>query len=109
MNTKEIVGGIASEYDDWILWIEKAEVGANAAQIVDEREYVPCTVTKIIALSDYADEDEYSEACDELIGDSTATCTGEIITFDDTFYVEIDACGDTEEYDSIDFNDVDFC
>ena len=58
MNTKEIIGGIASEYDDWILWIEKAEVGANAAQIVDEREYVPCTVTKIIALSDYADEDE---------------------------------------------------
>ena len=32
MSTKVISGGIASEYDDQILWIENTEVGANAAQ-----------------------------------------------------------------------------
>ncbi len=109
MNTKEIRGGYASEYDDQILWIEKTEDGADAAQIVDEREYTPCKITKIIARSEFADEDAYSEACDDLINESTGTATGEIITFDDTYYVEIDAVGDTEEYDSIDFEDVEFC
>ena len=109
MSTKVISGGIASEYDDQILWIENTEVGANAAQIVDEKEYTPCTVTKIIARSKFGDEDEYSEACDEIINDSTATCTGEIVTFDDVYYVEIDATGDAEEYDSIDYDDVEFC
>lgn len=35
MSEKIIVAGIASEYDDQILWIERPEVGATAAQIVD--------------------------------------------------------------------------
>ena len=109
MNSKEVRGGIASEYDDQIIWIEKTEEGAAAAQIVDESSYTPCTITKIIARSDYSDDDEYNDACDEILNDSTATCTGEIVTFEDVFYVEIDAAGDTEEYDQIDFVDVDFC
>ncbi|MCR5803263.1 MAG: hypothetical protein K6G47_03285 [Clostridia bacterium] len=109
MSTKKIEGGIASEYDDQILWISKAEAGADAAQIIDETSYTPCTVTKIISRSDFADEDDYSAACDEIMNDSTATCTGEFVTFDDVYYVEIDSTGEAEEYDSIDFEDVEFC
>ena len=109
MSTKKIEGGIASEYDDQILWISKPEEGAEAAQIIDETSYTPCTVTRIISRSDFADEDEYSTACDEITDDSTATATGEFVTFDDIYYVEIDSTGDAEEYDSIDFEDVEFC
>lgn len=31
------------------------------------------------------------------------------MTMDGVFYVEIDSTGDTEEYESVDFDDVDFC
>ena len=66
MGTKTVIGGIASEYDDQILWIERAEVGADAAQIVDESEYTPCKVTKIISRNDYDSEEEYSDWISEL-------------------------------------------
>ena len=52
MSVKNVSGGYASEYDDQILWIESPEVGADAAQIIDENEYTPCKVTKIIFESD---------------------------------------------------------
>ena len=109
MSTKTISGGIASEYDDQIIWIEKPEVGAAAAQIVDEREFTPCEIIKIVSREDYDSEEEYGAASDELINDSTATCTGEFVTMDGIFYVEIDAVGDTEEYEAVDFDGVDFC
>jgi hypothetical protein len=109
MGTKTVIGGIASEYDDQILWIERAEVGADAAQIVDESEYTPCKVTKIISRNDYDSEEEYSEASDALLDESTAACTGEFVTMDDVFYVELDAAGDTEVFESIEFDGVDFC
>ena len=109
MSTKTVVGGMASEYDDQIIWIERAEVGAAAAQIMDEREYTPCRITKIVSRDDYDSEEEYGEASDALLNESTATCTGEFITMDGVFFVEIDSTGDTEEYESIDFDDVDFC
>lgn len=109
MGTKTVVGGIASEYDDQILWIERPEVGAAAAQIVDEREYTPCKITKIISRDDYDSEEAYAEASDALLDESTAMATGEFMTMDGVFYVEIDATGDTEEYESVDFDSVDFC
>lgn len=109
MSTKIITGGIASEYDDQIIWIENLEVGADAAQIVDEREYTPCKITKIVSRDDYASEEEYSSASDELINDSIATSTGEFVTMDGVFYVEIDSVGDTEEYEVVEFDGVDFC
>jgi len=109
MAGKVISGGYASDYDDFILWVEEPEVGADAAHIVDESEYTPCKVTKVIRRSDYGDEDEYSAASDEIIDQSSATCTGELVTDDDIYYVEIDASGDAEEYDSIDYDDVYFC
>ena len=109
MGIKEINGGIASEYDDQIIWIAKPEEGADAAQIIDESSYTPCKITKIIAHSEFADENEYYDACDEIMNGSTAVATGEIITVDDTYYVEIDATGDTAEYDEIIFDDVTFC
>ncbi|MBR2523360.1 MAG: hypothetical protein IKE53_02840 [Clostridiales bacterium] len=109
MSEKILVAGIASEYDDQILWIERPEVGAAAAQIVDEREYTPCTVTKIVFRNDYGSEEEYSEASDALLEENTAVATGEFITVDGVFFVEIDADGDTEEFESISFDGVDFC
>lgn len=109
MGMKTVEGGIASEYDDQILWIERPEVGANAAQIINESEYTPCTITNIVIRSDYPGEEEYGEACDKMLDESTATCTGEFVTFDDVYYVELDASGDTEEYDGMVFEDVDFC
>ncbi len=109
MSTKNVIGGIASEYDDQILWIERPEVGAAAAQIVDEREYTPCEITKIVSRDDYDSEEAYSAASDELLNESTATCTGEFITMDGVFFVEIDAIGDTEEYETVEFDGVDFC
>ena len=109
MAVKIINGGYASDYDDFVLWIEEAEVGADAAHIADESSYTPCKVTKVIRRSDYDDEDEYSADSDEIIDQSSATCTGELITDEDTYYVEIDAVGDTEEYDSVDYEDVYFC
>ena len=109
VSTKTVIGGMASEYDDQILWIEKPEVGAAAAQIVDEREYTPCKITKIISESDFDSEEEYAEASDALLDESDALCTGEFITMDGAFFVEMDAVGDTEEYESVDFDDVDFC
>ena len=109
VSTKTVIGGIASEYDDQILWIEKPEVGAAAAQIVDEREYTPCKITKIISESDFDSEEEYAEASDELLDESDALCTGEFITMDGAFFVEMDAAGETEEYESVEFDDVDFC
>lgn len=109
MADKIIRGGYASDYDDFILWVEEMETGAGAAHIADESEYTPCKVTKLIRRSDYPDEDEYSAACDEIIDGSCATCTGELTTDDDIYYVEIDADGDTEEYESIDYEDVYFC
>ena len=109
MSTKTISGGIASEYDDQIIWIERPEVGANAAQIVDETEYTPCRITKIVSRDDYDSEEEYGEASDALLDESTATCTGEFITMDGVFFVEIDATGDTEEYEAFDFDDVEVC
>ncbi|MCR5250576.1 MAG: hypothetical protein K6E50_08225 [Lachnospiraceae bacterium] len=109
MGTKTVVGGIASEYDDQILWIERPEVGAEAAQIMDEREYTPCKITKIISRDDYDSEEAYAEASDALLDESTAMATGEFMTMDGVFYVEIDATGDTEEYESVDFDSVDFC
>ena len=109
MNEKTITGGIASEYDDQILWIEKPEIGADAAQIVDDSEFTPCTVTNIIIRSDYADDEEYNAACDALINESTALCTGEFVTFEEIYFVEIDNNGETEVFDSIEYDDVDFC
>ena len=109
MENKTIVGGIASEYDDQILWIEKPEVGADAAQIVDETQFTPCTVTNIVIRSNYDDDEEYNEACDTLLNESSALCTGEFVTFDDVYFVELDNTGDTEEYDSIEYDDVDIC
>lgn len=106
---KEVKGGIAADYGDMILWIENPELGANAAKIEDESEYTPCKITKIIARSEFADDDEYSAACDDICNESVATCTGEVFTFDETYYVEIDAVGDPETYDGIDFDDTDFC
>ena len=98
-----------AEYDDQILWIEKPEVGAAAAQIVDEREYTPCKITKIVSESDFDSEEEYAEASDALLDESDALCTGEFITMDGAFFVEMDAAGETEEYESVEFDDVDFC
>ena len=109
MSTKTVVGGMASEYDDQILWIEKPEVGAAAAQIVDEREYTPCKITKIVSESDFDSQEEYAEASDALLDESDALCTGEFITMDGAFFVEMDAAGETEDYESVDFDDVDFC
>ena len=109
MSTKTVIGGIASEYDDQILWIERPEVGAAAAQIIDESEYTPCKVTKIVFRSDYDSEEEYSEASDALMSESTAACTGEFVTMDEVFYAELDADGESEEYESIEFDGVDFC
>lgn len=109
MSVKKVSGGFASEYDDQILWIESPEVGADAAQIIDESEYTPCKVTKIIFENDYESPEEYSEASDELLNESTATCTGEFVTVDGVFFVELDAADDTEVYESVDFDDVDFC
>ena len=109
MNNKTICGGFASEYDDQILWIEKPEVGAEAAMIVDESEYTPCVITKIISRSDYSDEEDYSAACDEIIDDSSAACTGEFITIEEIYYVELDSTGDAEAFESIDYDDVTFC
>ena len=86
MSTKNVIGGIASEYDDQILWIERPEVGAAAAQIVDEREYTPCEITKIVSRDDYDSEEAYSAASDELLNESTAACTGEFITMDGVFF-----------------------
>lgn len=108
MSNKIISGGIASEYDDQIIWIDRPEVGADAAQIIDETEYTPCKVTKVIVRSECADEDEYSDLCDEAIGEG-ATCTGEFMTIEEVYYVVLDAEGDAETFDSIDFDDVDFC
>lgn len=50
-----------------------------------------------------------SEASDELLNESTATCTGEFVTVDGVFFVELDSTDDTEVYESIDFDDVEFC
>ena len=109
MSAKTVIGGIASEYDDQILWIERAEIGAEAAMIVDEREYTPCKITKIVCRDDFDSEEEYADASDALMEESEAACTGEFMTMDGVFYVELDSTGDTEEYDSVDFEDVDFC
>ena len=109
MRVKTLNGGFASEYDDQILWIESPEIGADAAQIIDESEYTPCKVTKIIFENDYDSSEEYSEASDELLNESTATCTGEFVTVDGVFFVELDSTDDTEVYESIDFDDVEFC
>ena len=54
-------------------------------------------------------DDMTDDESDEIIDQSSATCTGELITDEDTYYVEIDAVGDTEEYDSVDYDDVYFC
>ena len=72
MGNKTVKAGIASEYDDQILWIENPEVGANVANIVGDSEYTPCVISKIIARSDYDSEDDYSTACDEIMGESEA-------------------------------------
>ena len=109
MGNKTVTGGIASEYDDQILWIENPEVGASAAKIVDDSEYTPCVVSKIIARSDYDSEDDYSAACDEIIGESEAECTGEFVTIEEIYYVELENAGDTESFDVIDYEDVEFC
>ena len=85
MSTKTITGGFASEYDDQILWIERPEVGADAAQIVDECEYTPGKITKIVSRDDYGSEEEYGDASDELLNESTALCSGEFITMDGVF------------------------
>jgi len=109
MATITVSGGLASEYDDQILWIEEPEEGAKAAQIVDETEYTPCTISKIIDREDFDSEEAYSEACDELNDESTALCTGEFISAEGVFYVELEEAGETEYADSIEFDDVDFC
>ena len=109
MSIKTITGGFASEYDDQILWIERPEVGADAAQIVDECEYTPGKITKIVSRDDYGSEEEYGDASDELLNESTALCSGEFITMDGVFFVEIDSVGDSQEYESIDYDDVEFC
>lgn len=109
MAAKTISGGLASEYDDQILWIASPEEGADAAQIVDESEYTPCKITKIIDRNDFESEEDYADACDELVEESTATCTGEFVTFDGVYYVELDATGDPESVDGVEFDDVDFC
>ena len=54
-------------------------------------------------------EEEYAEASDALLDESDALCTGEFITMDGAFFVEMDAAGETEEYESVEFDDVDFC
>lgn len=109
MEIKTINGGIASEYDDQTIWIAKPEVGAEAARIVDDSEYTPCKVTDIIFRSDYSDEEEYSAACDALMSENSALCTGEFVTFDDIYYVAIDGVGEYEVFSSIDYDDVEFC
>ena len=109
MATKTVTGGYASDYGDQILWIERAEEGADAALIVDESEFTPCKITKVIDHNDYGSEEDYSDACDELMDESTAAATGEFVTADGIFYVELDATADTESFDAVDFDDVDFC
>ena len=50
MSNKIISGGIASEYDDQIIWIDRPEVGADAAQIIDETEYTPKRYTMLCSM-----------------------------------------------------------
>ena len=109
MSSKTISGGYASEYDNQLLWVEKAEIGAEAAMIMDDSEYTPCVITKLIFRSDYVSEEDYNEACDEIAENSTAACTGEFITIEEIYYVELDSTGDVEVYESIDYDDVTFC
>ena len=110
MSTKTISGGIASDYGDQILWIEDTEVDAKAAVIRDDSEFVPCVITKIISRDQFDSEEAYSNACDEIMEESSAVATGEFFTDNGIFYVEIDATGDEEDYDSVEYDDdVYFC
>ena len=112
MNTLELKEGMATEYDDMTLWVEKPEEDAKAYHItVNEDgayEVIPCQVTKVITKSELDSEEEYAAACDELLEDSEGTATGEFFTFDDCYYIEIDAVSESEVYDDVDYVDVEF-
>ena len=112
MNTLELKEGFATEYDDMTLWVENPEEGAKAYHITVNGEgtydVIPCQVTKVIKRSDLNSEEEYSEACDELLGESEGVATGEFFTFDDCYYIEIDSTSDSETYDDVAYEDVEF-
>jgi len=92
--------GFLSEYDSFMIWVENFCKDSPAYYIECEEEgedkkyMTPCILTKVIHRSDFPSEESYSNAVDSIIGNSDGLATGEFVTSDDIYYVEIKGTGE---------------
>lgn len=91
--------GILSEYEESSLWVAKLETGSPAVLIEfdskdeNKKTMTPCKVVSIIKRSQYDTDKAYNEAVDRILNVTHATATGEFVTDDDIFYLEMERDG----------------
>ena len=110
----QLTNGFVSDYDDFYLWVEDFEEGANAGVIAKDEDgeaisFTQAEIVKIVDHSAFGSEEDYSEATEAMSEDDSIDTMAEFMTAQGIFYVGVKNVGDEQPVDSFDMDGAEYC